>query len=147
MHCIFLRCQYFFVHLYSLIMKRITIIFFTLAYLISTSGVAWSNFYCCGKLKHTYFLSSGDLTKGCKGSKSPGCCNTKTVSFKVKDDHSPSVGSKINTPDAVKLFHPAFIDLLVSPKVISQTAFSASIHSPPLISKPLIYLAVCNFRI
>ena len=129
-------------------MKKIVIIFFALVYLASTAGVAWSNFYCCGKLKETYFFKSENLSKDCKMDKKvPGCCNTQTFSFKVKDDHSPSVQVKTSGANSVKIFYPVF-DLLANSLNISFTSHSFSIlHDPPLTGKQPVYLSACNFRI
>lgn len=129
-------------------MKRIAVIFFTLLYLISTSGVAYSSFYCCGKLKTTYFFKTQDLTKNCKGNKKlPGCCDTKTYFVKVKDNHSPSQQFKF--PDnnfSKQLFTVAQIFAHSLYSVNEETSFTFS-HAPPLISKQPVYLSVCNFRI
>ncbi len=128
-------------------MKRITVILLTLLYFVSTSGVAVSNFYCCGKLKETYIFIHHDYGKNCKGSKKSGCCDTKTVYFKVKDNHSPSTEVKVNTPDSQKLIHAAILSLFTLQNLDSETISFAYLHAPPLISKQPVYLAVCNFRI
>ena len=129
-------------------MKRTATIFFALVYLMSTSGAVWSNFYCCGKWKETYFFKSKELSKDCRGNKKgPGCCNTKTFSFKVKDNHTPSTQVKANSADVTKFFSPTFISLFNSQHVSSETYSFAFLHAPPFISKQPVYLAVCNFRI
>src|SRR5438552_3258733 len=94
-------------------MKRIAVLFFVLLYFISTSGIAYNSFYCCGKLKAIYLFASHDLGKDCKGSKLPGCCDTKTFFAKVKDYHSPSAQVKVNGADFTKLLHPLFTALFI----------------------------------
>ena len=129
-------------------MKRITVILITLLYLVSTSGVALSNFYCCGKLKETFIFSHHDYGKDCKGNKkASGCCDTKTVYFKVKDNHSLSTEVKANGADFTKLLHNIFLPLFIFQNASSQAASFAFLHAPPLISKQPVYLSVCNFRI
>ena len=126
-------------------MKKITVIFFALLYLVSTAGVAWSNFYCCGKLKEVYFFSSKNSSKDCKGNKRSGCCDTKSFSFKVKDNHSPSAQVKVNGAD-VKLFNYP-VSSVNLPCIAYKTYSFALAHAPPLISKQPVYISVCNFRI
>lgn len=129
-------------------MKKFAVIFFTLLYLVSTSGIAWSNFYCCGKLKETYLFNHYNYGKDCKQDKKvPGCCDTKTFFAKVKDNHAPSTDLKVNGADCSKLLHPLFIaQFIFQNENIATTSF-AFLHAPPLISKQPVYLSVCNFRI
>ena len=131
-------------------MKKVALIFITLSYLVSVSGVAWGNFYCCGKLKETFLFSSKEaakFSKNCKGDKLPGCCDTKTFFSKVKDNHSPSQESKVNGTDGKKLFYSSTPALAVSQN--RDFAYSAFpfLHAPPLISKQPVYLSICVFRI
>lgn len=129
-------------------MKRIAVILFASLYLISASGIAIGNFYCCGKLKATYLFSHHDYGKDCKSDKKvPGCCDTKTVVVKVKDSHSPSQQLKSFTNDfSIQLFAIAHLinDIFLS---ADESPLFASIHAPPLISNQPVYLSVCNFRI
>ena len=129
-------------------MKKFTVILFTLFYLISSSGVAVSSFYCCGKYKETFIFKSNHLANFCKGNKKiPGCCDTKTVLVKVKDNFSPSHKIKFSHNDfSVQLFTvaPIFIQPFNN---VDESVLFALIHAPPLISKQPVYLSVCNFRI
>ncbi len=126
-------------------MKRFAAIIFTLIYLVSSTGVVWSNFYCCGKLKHTYVFGSPDFSKNCKGDKeTKGCCDTKTVFSKVKDDHSPSA-YKANVSDEGKVLS-SFPALIYTFNNTQKKLFSLS-HDPPLLSEQPVYLALNNFRI
>lgn len=129
-------------------MKKIVIIFFTLFYLISTSGIILNNFYCCGKLKTTSIFSFHDYGKSCKGNQKPGCCDTKTVFLKIRDNQLPSTKVKVNSPDFIKIFHSTIASLFTFQYHNSETKLFALHYSPPpLISKQPIYLSVCNFRI
>ena len=129
-------------------MRRTTAILLTLIYLVSTSGIALSNFYCCGKLKETYFFSHHDYGKKCKGNKkASGCCDTKTIYYKVKDNHFPSTEVKAKGGDFTKILFNAFLPLFIFQNASSQTASFTFLHAPPLISKQPVYLSVCNFRI
>ncbi len=128
-------------------MKKIILVFFTLLYLVSTSGITLSNFYCCGKLKETYIFSHHDYGKNCKGSKKPGCCDTKTVCCQVKDNHSPSTKIKVGTPTFNVIIHTTALSLFTFQNLNSETLFSTNLHAPPLLSKQPVYLAVSNLRI
>ena len=116
-------------------MKRITVILFTLLYLVSTSGVAWSNFYCCGKIKETYIFHHHDYGKDCKGNKKASdCCDTKTFFFKVKDSHSPSVAKTIATDFSLIAHHfPVFIFSFTE----NNNAFSFLNYHPPSIERDI----------
>ncbi len=129
-------------------MKRITVIFLSLIYLVSTSGVAWSQFYCCGKLKETYIFGHSNFGKECKkGKKMPGCCETKTFFAKVKDSHSPSLIIKAGNIYVAKIFN-SFSSELKQARIVGfcNTTFS-SFHAPPWLSSQPVYLSVSNFRV
>jgi hypothetical protein len=116
-------------------------------YLISISGLAINTFYCCGKFKESYLLTSKFLPKNCKGNKLPGCCDTKTVLLKVKDKHAPSVSVKSwNSDFFINLFTFKSKDSNVDYRGYQATLLSC-IHAPPLLSKQPVFLAVNNFRI
>lgn len=127
-------------------MKKIAVIFLTLLYFVSFSGVTVSSFYCCGKLKEIYVFHSKTTPKNCKGNKLPGCCDTKTTLVKIKDNHSPSSQVKIKTADAVKIFYSPVVSLNYT-SFYSKKDFSAFLHAPPLLNNQHVYLAVNNFRI
>lgn len=129
-------------------MKRVAVIFLALLYITSTSGVALSNFYCCGKWKETFLFSHHDYGKDCKQNKKvPGCCDTKTILVKVNDSHSGSQQVKVNDNNFSKqMFTVAHT--IIQPFLSSDDSHSfAFVHVPPLISKQPVYLSVCNFRI
>ncbi len=130
-------------------MKRVAIIFFTLFYVVSTSGVTINYFYCCGKLKETSFLlNHKNLTNPCKGDKkAPSCCNTKRTFLKIKDNHSPS--QELRTDQSNYFIHliNIYVTTFNSFSSLSKSPLFAYTHAPPLTSKTPIYISVCNFRI
>ena len=128
-------------------MKRIAVIFFTLIYLLSTSGVAWSNFYCCGKFKESYWFQFHNSSKDCKGNKKAGCCDTKSFFAKVKDNHSPSSTIKVTGAKINALFYSTFVAVFNFRKASIEPLSFAFLHAPPLISKQPVYLSLNNFRI
>jgi hypothetical protein len=130
-------------------MKRIALLVIAVTYLVSVSGVAWGNFYCCGKLKETFLFSSKEaskISKTCKGNKLPGCCDTKTFFAKVKDNHSPSTEVKVKGASCSTLMYSAAVFNTIFQSANSIITF-ASTHAPPLLSKLPVYLSVCVFRI
>jgi len=128
---------------YSFQMKKIAVICCCLFYLVSTSGIAWNSFYCCGKLKQTSFFSQ-QKTNHCRNKKiTSGCCQTKTFFAKVKDNHPPTSQLKIkNTPVINTCFNLAFNVVITNEKKPLPSS-----NPPPLLSNQPVYLSVCNFRV
>ena len=115
-------------------MKKGAVLFIAVLYLVSTSGVVWGNFYCCGKLKETFLFSSKELpkiSKSCKGNKVPGCCDTKTFFAKVKDNHSPSTEVKVNAASCNTLMYSASVFNATFQNANSAVPFALT-HAPPL---------------
>jgi hypothetical protein len=128
-------------------MKRLAVISFTLLYFLSVSGVAVNYFFCCGKFKEAYIFHCKSTPKNCKGNKLPGCCQTKTIFVKVKDDQSGSTQVKINPVQFSFNFFSAQL-ISVQPVIFpGHASFITSAHAPPLISSEPVYLVVNNFRI
>jgi hypothetical protein len=129
-------------------MRKVGVIFLTLLYTVSTSGVGVGNFYCCGKFKETFLFSPFNADKGCKQNKKMrNCCDTKIVLIKVADSHAPS-SSRINQcNDTVKQIVPFSVQLFnLSSISIGRTVFAFSNDvSPPI--APALYLSHCVFRI
>lgn len=124
-------------------MKKLILILLICAYSLSTMGVGFGEFYCCGKLK-SKFISLADTNK--EKCTKEGCCKTKYQFFKLKDNHLAS--ADIHLPakhfTALYFYTPAYI-----PVVFTQQTVSANrSHAPPLYDddKPL-YLSNCVFRI
>lgn len=128
-------------------MKRFAITLFALLYLVSSSGLAINNFYCCGKLKKTSLLLDEEVFKKCKCSKDDNCCNTETVYVKVKDNHSPVNSLKLSCSEFANQFN-VYVTTVTDPYFVSHAWNEwTAIHAPPLISKQPVYLQVENFRI
>ena len=64
-------------------MKKTAIIVLLCIYSLSSLGVGFKAFYCCGKLQSI----SVSLAENKKSSNESGCCKTKYQSLKVKDQH------------------------------------------------------------
>jgi hypothetical protein len=124
-------------------MKKAALIFLTFLYMVSTCGVAWSAFYCCGKLKEKVVFNTIN-TKDCKGNKAPGCCDTKTFYAKVKDNHSPA-SYKVNITDHGKFL--AYCPVTLKDFNNTTEKLIVSSPAPPLLSAEPVYLALNNFRI
>ena len=74
------------------------VIFFSIFYLTSTSGVSLNIHYCGGKIKQVSLFNSSE--KNCCGKKkmSKKCCKNKVSYFKIKDNHQTNQSAKIVTP-------------------------------------------------
>ena len=128
-------------------MKKFAVLLFALLYLVSSSGLAISTFYCCGKYKESYIFKANVLSNKCKGNKLPGCCKTKTVLVKVKDSHSPAQELKFAPNNfTLQLFAIAVVSVQSLFNSEESTTF-AFIHAPPFKSKSPVYLSNNNFRI
>ncbi len=124
-------------------MKKSLLILLLCAYSLSTMGVGFGEFYCCGKLKSTFIaLAAGNKEKCSK----EGCCKTKYQFFKVKDNHLAS--ADIHLPakhfTALHFYTPVFVPVFfVQPPVPANQS-----HAPPLYDDNLpLYLTNNVFRI
>jgi hypothetical protein len=124
-------------------MQRVIAIALMLVYLVTSSGVAWSKFYCCGKLKETSLFLNTAEKKSCKANdKEDGCCNTQTYFVKVTDDHAPSC--RVLVDDAAVIIHAnTFSSLLPVPETIASATVTSFSPLPP----EHIYIGNCIFRI
>ena len=120
-------------------MKKFFVIFFSIFYLTSTSGVSINAHYCGGKIKHISFFKGNE--KSCCGKKkmSKNCCKDKAAYFKVKDNHQSSDLLKSPTPTSK-------ISLFVLPVLEYNLTFDnqnnpvLNYHAPPVLYDNLIYL-------
>lgn len=128
-------------------MKKLALILLTVVYMLSTAGIAVSQFYCCSKLKSVNFsLSSADY-KTCKNdAKDDDCCKTTHQYLKVKDSHI-SINAVSFPEKYFAIIHTDFpVFELIAPE--KQPAVSANnINAPPLISGNPIYIFNCTYRI
>ena len=124
-------------------MKKLILILLICAYSLSTMGVGFGEFYCCGKLK-SKFISLADTNK--KECTKEGCCKTKYQFFKLKDNHLASADIHLPAKQftALYFYTPAYTPVLFA----QQTVFTNRSHAPPLYDDdgPL-YLSNCVFRI
>src|SRR5688572_10806484 len=69
-------------------MKKISLILLICIYSLSSFGVSFKEFYCCGKLKSISVSVLPDAKNNCnKDRTDEGCCKTKYQYFKVEDKH------------------------------------------------------------
>lgn len=119
-------------------MKRVTIIFLSVFYLMIASGLSFSLHYCGGKLKSISLYASAEKT--CCGSKkkSKGCCKDKTTLLKVEDSHQLVKVAKVTTP-TVKYVHSFSVQLLfnVFPADLNT---DSDFHLPPVLYDNPLYL-------
>lgn len=122
-------------------MKRLSLIFLTVLYLIPSIGVCIQAHYCGGKLASVSF--TGSNVQGCQcGSKKKmkNCCKDKTFSFKIKDTQHNS--SQLTADFKTFQFQPiilAFQDFQFLPSAISES-FYYSHHPPDVVTDPLFLL-------
>lgn len=128
-------------------MKRITLLLLTVVYFISTSGIAFGSFYCCGKLKETYLFSSPSEKSCHHNSKMPGCCDTKQFFAKVKDNHTPSTKLNLVNNDTGKLLNSLMVSISIFLNPVSEIKLFPFLPDPPLLSDQPVYLSLGNFRI
>jgi hypothetical protein len=128
-------------------MKKSLILFFAFTYLISISGIAISNFYCCGKFKESYLFQTKILAKECKNKiAGPSCCDTHTKLIKVKDDHT-SVDSFTIQAKSSDLYSVASNLSVETTGNNINNFFPLLFDIPPLICKLPAYISQCVFRI
>lgn len=128
-------------------MKKLALILLTTVYMLSTVGIAVSQFYCCSKLKSINFSFSSTDYKTCKNdAKDDDCCKTTHQYLKVKDSHiSPDT---VSFPEKYfSILHTCFpvYEFIVPEKQEAVTA--NNINAPPLISGNPVYIFNCTYRI
>ena len=115
--------------------------------MLSTVGVAVSQFYCCSKLKSVTFSLNGSENKTSKKEiKEDGCCKTTQQYLKIKDAHlfAEAVSSPAKIFFIVHTEFPVF-DITTFEK--QQAFISNSINAPPLIATIPVYILNRVFRI
>lgn len=120
-------------------MKKFLVIFFSIFYLTSTSGISINIHYCGGKIKHVSLFNSSE--KGCCGKKkmSKKCCKDKVSYFKVKDNHQSNQSSKIIAPTSK--ITPAVLPIFKFDRHIVYTNVPVlNYHAPPVSYDNPLYL-------
>jgi len=128
-------------------MKKTGIILLSVFYFLVTSGFTMNLHYCAGKLKGVSLLQS-DKDNCCGNKKkSKGCCNEKSLVYKIKDNHQSAAKTILpNTP--VKQFVCAYISLdfiIERPSIDLYTV--PDCNAPPFLDPEPVYLLNRNFRI
>ncbi len=120
-------------------MKKFLVIFFSIFYLTSTSGISLNIHYCGGKVKHVSLFNSSE--KGCCGKKkmSKKCCKDKVSYFKIKDDQQSNQSAKITTP--ISKITPVVLPVLkFDGAVVCTSVPILNYHAPPVLYDNPLYL-------
>ena len=128
-------------------MKKLAIVLLTVVYMLSTVGVAVSQFYCCSKLKSVAFsLNGSENNTSKKEIKEDGCCKTTQQYIKIKDVHLYA-DAVFSPAKHFLILHTGFpaLDLIAFEK--QQAVISNSINAPPLITTNPVYILNRVFRI
>lgn len=128
-------------------MKKLALILLTAVYMLSTVGVAVSQFYCCSELKSVNFSLSNAEYKTCTNdTKDDGCCKTTHQYLKVKDSHVSA--DVVSFPEKYfSILHTGFpVYGFIAPEK-QQAAAANNINAPPLLSGTPIYIFNCTYRI
>jgi len=124
-------------------MKKLLSILLIAIYSTAALGMSVKELYCCGKLSSMSVSFNSDNKK----STDDGCCKTRSLLLKVKDNH-------LNTQTvAFTTRYSTHSDILLSEFNIvaysnSQLDLTGGIHGPPLLRSSIpIYILTRNFRI
>ena len=105
-----------------------------------------NSFYCCGVLESTSISLSKPQVHTCGMSykKVPGCCENKTQSVQVKDQHVASDFLTLAPQDivAILVHHFSFVETEVQK---ASLAFNS--HAPPYRKNTPVYILNCTYRI
>ena len=114
---------------------------------MSSFGVAFKEFYCCGKLKTiSVILADAGKDQADKSTGKDECCKTKFQFFKVKDKHIAA--EKATAPLNLYTTLPPTIPVIPSaPFVAQHIDFINGSHAPPLHTGVPIYISNRVFRI
>lgn len=119
--------------------KKATIIFLSVFYLVFASGFTLSAHYCGGKLKNISLFSSNE--KGCCGNKkkSKGCCKDKKTVIKVQENHHATKIAQVGNPTVHLLaFLPT--QLLFNLLLSNEINITSNYHAPPVLYDNPLYL-------
>ena len=119
--------------------KKVTIIFLSVFYLVFASGFILNSHYCGGKLKKTSLFASNE--NGCCGSKkkSKGCCKDKTTVIKVQENHQATKVAQVNNP-TTHLVALVSQQLLFIINCCGEVKVASNYHAPPVIYDNPLYL-------
>ena len=128
-------------------MKKAALISLIILYSLSSVGISFKEFYCCGKLKSVSVVLA-DLQKDqCRhGNSKDECCKFKYQSLKVNDTHfaADQVHAPANFYTDLRIPETPFpTDVLI----ISEARIINGSHAPPLYRGVPVYIYNCVFRI
>ena len=128
-------------------MKQITLILLIGLYAMSSLGVGFAGFFCCGKLESVSLAFAKESKAKCvKGDSADSCCKTVYASFKINDNHFASeIITSVNHQFAAVTTnsnsHPSVTFFSYKTNTINGS------HAPPLINNVPLYLSNCVFII
>ncbi|MEI7471728.1 MAG: hypothetical protein WCJ85_05680 [Chitinophagaceae bacterium] len=127
-------------------MKKGLLILVLCCYALASFGVSLNYFYCCGKLKSVSLTPTTKKQKCCKTMAKKGCCNNKTITYKLSIDqkdhsqmayHFESPMSNLDLPDQL-------YNLPSSSTIISKNSIDKRPPPNTAIDRSVLY---CVFRI
>jgi hypothetical protein len=120
--------------------KKFLVIFFSIFYLTSTSGISLNIHYCGGKIKHVSLFKTNE--KNCCGKKKMSnkkCCKDKVSYFKIKDNQQSNHSAKIVTPTSK--FTPVVLPVFkFDGHVVCTNTPVLNYHAPPVLYDSPLYL-------
>ena len=128
-------------------MKKLVLILLTAVYMLSTVGIAVSQFYCCNKLTSVSLSFNSKDQSYCKNdANDAGCCKTTHQYLKIKDFHFAS-NDILLAEKYFSIVHTCFpVFELITPQ-IQLAVVSNNINAPPRLSPNPIYIFNCTYRI
>jgi hypothetical protein len=126
-------------------MKKIFAFILAVLYLCTTTGMVLNVQYCMGKVSNIKVDNYSKTACKCGSSmKTSGCCSSELKVVKLQNAHNAIVPSfAFDTP--VQILSSTFYS--IAPALLAGQKDHVSIHGPPLVSSPPVYLKNCVFRI
>ena len=122
-------------------MKRTTLLFLTVIYLLSLVGIGINRFYCCGNLTSvTLTYASADHTD------KDNCCKHESKSFKIKDSHVTVNTTVLGQATPALLPIPAY-QTAVNILTEQDNPINYQANAPPDNPAIPIYTLNCAYRI
>lgn len=129
-------------------MRKAVIILLTFIYSLSAVGASLTIHYCGGEVASVAFFSAEKNKCTCPGGEmKKGCCESQTLTFKMKDDQSKSKDFTFSLAKSFE-FQPSHFDahqLVICHN--SFVSFTSHIHNPPDPVRQPLYLLYQVFRI
>jgi hypothetical protein len=127
--------------------KRIAILFLTLIYAISASGIGINKFYCCGKLKSVHLNLLHEEKHTCSKDKAKkGCCETTYHTLKLKETHIASEHPHLEAAHFIAI--PTIIPgIEINCRLLEKKGFANTSHAPPPLGYISLYILHCTYLI